>query len=237
VTNRENHSFIIRWYSVRRIVFALILLLPVVVILDGSVPSGIAVGGSYGTIGNLKLYTFSPDDKFHLGFAQPLILPPGTTVEEALLTLGKSLEENYFLKTYSKELISIFFELLAIHQIPTPSRSLRLAVINMIDKDLQAMGSFFQGSTSAQTTFYMLGATFMQPQLNPPLLDGMAVLYNGQMAPRLDHIDLSGILIPKQFARAAKGAILRTEREAEITPRQKAQLASLTDHSRTPLRF
>jgi hypothetical protein len=89
----------------------------------------------------------------------------------------------------------------------------------MVDTDSVAMSSFFQGSTGGQTTFYMLAATFMQPQLTPPLLDGLVLFYNGKILPELDHINLSGILIPKAIEHIVRRAIQRGEREAfTLTP-------------------
>jgi hypothetical protein len=91
----------------------------------------------------------------------------------------------------------------------------------MVDTDSVAMSSFFQGSTGGQTTFYMLAATFMQPHLNPPLLDGLVLLYNGEILPELDHINLSGILIPRAIKHIAKRAIQRGKREAFILGTEK----------------
>jgi hypothetical protein len=47
----------------------------------------------------------------------------------------------------------------------------------------------------------------MQPHLNPPLVDGLVFLYNGEMLPELDHINVEGILIPRLVQRVAKRAI------------------------------
>ena len=69
------------------------------------------------------------------------------------------------------------------------------------------MKYFFQGSGGGQTTFYILAATFMQPHLDPPLIDGLVLLYNGTLLPELDHINLRGILIPRIAQHVAKRAI------------------------------
>ena len=91
----------------------------------------------------------------------------------------------------------------------------------MIDADSEAMSSFFQGSTGGQTKFYMLAATFMQPHLYPPLLDGLVLLYNGEILPELDHINLSGILIPRVIKHIVIRAIQHGEREAFILRPEK----------------
>lgn len=172
-------------------------------------------------VGNVKLYTFSPDHKYLLSYAQPFILPPNTSIRDTVDNLGQYLAGNYFCKTYTSKLTRIHFEVLRIDEIFTPSRPLRIAVVNMVDTDSVAMRSFFQGSTGGQTTFYMLAATFMQPHLNPPLLDGLVVLYNGKILPELDHINLSGILIPRAIKHVVRRAIHRGEREAFILRSEK----------------
>jgi hypothetical protein len=48
------------------------------------------------------------------------------------------------------------------------------------------------------------------------LLDGLVLLYNGEILPELDHINLSGILIPRSIQHIAERAIHRAEREAVI---------------------
>ena len=172
-------------------------------------------------IGKSKLYTFSPDHEYFLGYAQPFILPPSTSIKDTVDNLGQHLAENYFCKTYTSKLTRIHFEILRIDEISTPSRPLRIAVVNMVDADREAMGSFFQGSAGGQTTFCMLVATLMQPHLSPPLLDGLILLYNGEILPELDHINLSGILVPRSIQHIAKRAIHRVEREAVIQGRTK----------------
>jgi len=84
----------------------------------------------------------------------------------------------------------------------------------MVDKNEHAMKHFFQGSTGGQTTFSMLGATFIQPHLAPPLIDGLVIFYNGKTLPELDHINLSGILTPRLVRYVAKRAIQNTKIEA-----------------------
>jgi hypothetical protein len=164
-------------------------------------------------IGNVKLYTFSSNDQYFLSNAQPFILPPKTSLRDALNSLGRHLSKTYFSKTYTNDLTDIHFEVLRIDRISTPTRPLLTAIINMVDVNNDALGCFFQGSTGGQITFYMLTATFMQPHLDPPLLDGLVILYNGKLLAELDHINLSGLLIPRLVEYVAKRAIYKTERK------------------------
>jgi hypothetical protein len=165
------------------------------------------------TIGDINLYTFSSHDQYFLSNARPFPLPADTSIEDALTSLGKHLSETYFVHEHMDPQSKILFEVTEIHEIPNLSDTLRVAVINMIDMESYAMKYFFQGSTGAQTTFCMLGATFIQPQLDSPLLDGLIILYNGKPLPELDHINLSGILTPRLFKYVAKRAISRTKIE------------------------
>ena len=90
---------------------------------------------------------------------------------------------------------------------------MKIAIINMKDDNEYAMKYFFQGSTGGQTTFSMLGATFIQPHLEKPLLEGLILLYNGEALPELDHINLSGILIPRLVKYVARRAIYHSKME------------------------
>jgi len=169
--------------------------------------SGRAPSASSQMIGEVQLYTFSPDHRNLLRDAQPFILPPSTSVRDALDSLGRHLAKSYFSKTYTDKATDIHFEVVRIDEISTQSRPFRIAVINMVDTERDAMGYFFQGSTGARTTFCMLAATFTQSHLAPPLLDGLVLLYNGEMLSELDHINLAGILTPRLIQRVAYRAI------------------------------
>jgi len=158
-------------------------------------------------LGEVELYTFSPDQQYLLSNAQPFRLSPHTSLKDALNSLGQRLAETYFQKTYTGKATKIRFEVVGVNEIVISSRPLRIATVNMVDPDRDAMRYFFQGSAGARTTFYMIGATFMQPHLNPPLLDGLVFLYNGEMLPELDHINVEGILIPRLVQRVTKRAI------------------------------
>ena len=158
-------------------------------------------------LGEVELYTFSPDQEHLLSGAQPFLLSPHTSLKDALNSLGQRLAETYFQKTYTGKATKIYFEVVRVNEIVVSSRPLRIATVNMVDSDEDAMRYFFQGSAGARTTFYMIGATFMQPHLNPPLLDGLVFLYNGEMLPELDHINVEGILIPRLVQHVTKRAI------------------------------
>ena len=175
-------------------------------------------------IGEVELYTFTPNDQDFLSDAQPLILPPDTLLTDALESLGRDLARSYFFKTYTDKQTDIHFEVLSVDEIPTPSRSLRIAVVNMVDTNTDAMKYFFQGSAGGQTTFYMLAATFMQPHLSPPLLDGLVLLYNGKILPELDHINLTGILTPRSVRHVAKRAVHGARRKAVISDHDRRGL-------------
>ena len=158
-------------------------------------------------IGELELYTFSPDPQHFLSNARPFRLPPTTSVEEALEGFGEHLAETYFQSTYTEKATNIHFDVMRIDEIGDPSRPLRIATVNMVDPDGYAMKYFFQGSGGGQTTFFILTATFMQPHLDSPLIDGLVLLYNGEILPELDHINLRGILTPRLAQHVTKRAI------------------------------
>jgi hypothetical protein len=165
-------------------------------------------------LGRVKLYTFSPDDQYFLRNAQPHILPEETTLKEALISLGRHLSDTYFHTIPPDTRTGILFEPVKIQGISYKNSHLKVAVVNMIDNGEYALKYFFQGSTGGQTTFSMIGATLIQPQLNPPLIDGLILLYNGEALPELDHINLSGILTPRLVRFVAKRAIYNTKMES-----------------------
>jgi hypothetical protein len=150
---------------------------------------------------------FSADDQTLLGSARHFPLPPDTTLKTALDALGDHLAKTFFSRGYGNQLSKIHFQVQRIDYLRHRERPLRIATINMVDKGEVAIDSFFQGSRGAQTTFCMLTSTFLQPQLDPPLLDGLILLYNGEALQGLDHIDLSGILTPRLVQRVVYRAI------------------------------
>jgi hypothetical protein len=208
---------------------AILAFMALAVLLNSGCPSnsGKAPLAPSQVIGEVELYTFTPNDQDFLSNAQPLILPPDTLLTDALDALGRDLARNYFLKTYMDKQTDIHFEVLRVDEIPTPSRPLRIAVVNMVDTHRDAMKYFFQGSAGGQTTFYMLAGTLMQPQLSPPLLDGLVILYNGEILPELDHINLMGILTPRSVQHVAKRAIHGGRRKAVISDHDWRELHKL----------
>ncbi|MBN2060858.1 MAG: hypothetical protein JW882_10650 [Deltaproteobacteria bacterium] len=169
-------------------------------------------------IGDRKLFTFISDGEHYLASARPFPLSPETSLKSALDKLGTHLADTFFHKTYLNEETNIRFETVSIHDILVEPRGLRIGVVNMIDEEEFAMSYFFQGSTGAQTTFYMLSATFTQPHLAVPLVDGLILLYNGKVLPEMDHINLSGILTPGTLRNAAVRAIQNTRTEQANVP-------------------
>jgi hypothetical protein len=168
-------------------------------------------------IGEVELFTFSTHQRDFLGTAQPLVVPPSTSIRDALDALGRELATNYFAKTYTGKATDIHFEVLRVGEIATPSRALRIGVVNMVDKEQDAVKYFFQGSAGGQTTFYMITATFMQPHLSPPLLDGLVLLYNAKILPELDHINLTGVLTPRSARHVTERAIQRAKGKVVVS--------------------
>jgi len=105
-------------------------------------------------LGEVELYTFSPDQQYLLSDAQPFQLSPHTSLKDALNSLGQRLAKTYFQKTYTGKVTKIRFEVVGVNQVAISSRSLRIATVNMVDPDKDAMRYFFQGSAGARTTFY-----------------------------------------------------------------------------------
>ena len=210
-----------------RLILTLFVILTTLMNLGCFNDSGKAPIGSSQIIGEVELYTFSPDHQYFLTDAQPFTLPSSTLLRDALDRLGRDLAKSYFSKTYTDKATDIHFEVLRIDEIATPSRPLRIAVVNMVDKNKDAMRYFFQGSAGGQTTFCMLAATFMQPHLSPPLVDGLVLLYNGKILPELDHISLTGILIPRAVQHVAKRAIHGPKRKAVISNQDRVKLRKL----------
>ena len=164
-------------------------------------------------ISEIKVYSFSPDDQNYLKDAQPIIIPAGTPLKKALDSLGRHLVESYFSKTYIGQRTDIHFDVRQIYEIATPTRMLRVAVVNMVDPDRIAERCFFQGSIGGQITFYMIVSMFLQPHLDPPLLDGLVLLYNNQEPPGFVHINLKGILTPRLAFHVASRAITDTQQQ------------------------
>ncbi|MGD9333237.1 MAG: hypothetical protein PVJ53_18120 [Desulfobacterales bacterium] len=155
-------------------------------------------------IGPIASYVFQPDPQEYLTAPQPFALAPEMSPAEALAALGEHLSQNYFNDAAENVAPPIRLEILAVHYLAVPHRTYRLAVINMIDPQEEALQGYFQGSSGGQTTFYMLAATLLQPQLEPPLADGLILLYNNEAFPTIDHVNFRGIVTTEMV-----GAIVR----------------------------
>lgn len=165
-------------------------------------------------IGTIAAFVFEPDPQEYITTPQSFPLAPEMSPAEALTTLGSHLSRNYFNSDPATGSSSIRFEVLEVYRLPVPHRSYRLAVINMIDPQLEAPQLFFQGSAGGQTTFYMLTATFLQPHLDPPLVDGLILLYNSEEFPRFDHINFRGIVTPETVRPVVTNALYRYRQQA-----------------------
>jgi len=160
-------------------------------------------------IGTIVAYVFEPDPQEYLAAPQPFPLSPEMSCAEALTALGTHLSQTYFISNSGRETASIRLEVLGVHRFPVNHRSYRLVVINMIDPEQEALQGFFQGSAGGQTTFYMLTATFLQPHLDPPLADGLILLYNGEEFPEIDHVNFRGIVTTERIRPVVKRALHR----------------------------
>lgn len=149
-------------------------------------------------IGSAPLLTFSVHTEAYIAAPQQMDLPADTPLSSALDHLGKHLSKNYFSKSGQPEPRSLRFVVRAITFVPGGEHPLRVATIDMIDPNQSALVDFFQGSTGAQCTFYLVASTFLQPQRDPPLLNGLLLLYNGKPFPVMDHVQLTEIVVPEQ---------------------------------------
>lgn len=164
-------------------------------------------------IGAIECYVFEPDPQEYIAAPQLFPLSPEMSSAAALTALGAHLSQNYFDSDPSREAPPIRFEVLGVHLLPVSQRPYRLAVINMIDPQLEALQGFFQGSAGGQTTYYMLTATFLQPHCDPPLADGLILLHNGEEFPVFDHINLRGILTPEAIRPVVQNVLYRHRRQ------------------------
>ncbi|MCB2169552.1 MAG: hypothetical protein KQI78_17990 [Deltaproteobacteria bacterium] len=160
-------------------------------------------------IGSMAAYVYASDSQDYLTAPQSFPLDPEMAPAEALTALGSHLSHTYFGGDPDTETLPIRFEVLRVHRFPVAQRFYRLAVINMIDPQLAALQGFFQGSAGGQTTFYMLAATFLQPHEDPPLADGLILLYNGEDFPAFDHINFRGIVTPEAIRPVVEKVLYR----------------------------
>jgi hypothetical protein len=144
-------------------------------------------------------YLFSSDGDRVLSSARPTRFDGDLSETQILDRLGQYLSSTYFAQTPAGEKTNITFDVQEVRRLSIPGKLFRIGIINMIDETEAAKKHFFQGSYGGQATFYMIAATFLQPQNNLPLLDGMILLYNGKAFPEMVHIDFTGLVTPKSI--------------------------------------
>ncbi len=183
--------------------------------LSGDTPKDGIENESSASVYTGDLYVFTPGTERVLEFARLVSRPSCLSVPDALSLLARHLEKMYFFKQPDGEETHIRFVVKNFHFIGVPHRRYCIAVIDMKDEDEVARRHFFQGSFGGQTTFFMIAATFLQAQNDPPLLDGLILLYNGKLFPQMDHIDFSGIVTPKSVRRTVLKVIASSKLKSE----------------------
>ncbi len=159
-------------------------------------------------LGPVALLTFLPDDDHYLIPGHRYPLEPTVSLKNAFQGLADQLNRSYF-NAGRDSAADMRIEVLGLHTIDLPHRSLRVVVVNLHDSRQASWRSFFQGSAGGLSTYYLLAATLMQPQLTPPLADGLVVLYNGEAFPELDHIRFRGIVSAESVRPVVLRAIQR----------------------------
>jgi len=142
--------------------------------------------------------------------AYPLILGDGLTIENVLDSITSVLTRHFQSVSNISSINKLSFEFKHMESLKTEYKTYEIAVINIIDPLEICMKYFFQGSSGGQTTFNTLGTNLLQPNIeNHPLVDGVIILYNGIPMQALDHINLSGVMVPRFFEDAAFHAKIR----------------------------
>ncbi|MDJ0720370.1 MAG: hypothetical protein QNJ04_02000 [Desulfobacterales bacterium] len=168
-------------------------------------------------VGHVELLTFRPDEDHFLTTGRRFPVEPGASLQDALQSLADQLTRSYF-NDGPEPAPGIDIEVIGVHTIELPQRTLRVVAVDLRDLRQVAGRIFFQGSSGGQTTYYLLAATLMQPQLSPPLADGLVVLYNGKKFPELDHIRFSGLVSAESVRPVVVRAIQRRPpRPAEVS--------------------
>ncbi len=165
-------------------------------------------------LGPVELLTFMPDDNHYLMAGHRLPVEPTLRPGDAIQQLADQLNRTYFNAGREPPAAGIRIEVLEIDTIDLPHRPLRVVSVNLHDPQQTAWRSFFQGSAGGQTTYYLLAATLMQPHLDPPLADGLVVLYNGEVFPELDHIRFRGIVSAESIRPVVLQALQRRQPRA-----------------------
>lgn len=131
--------------------------------------------------------------------AYPLNLGNDLTVNEILDSLAELLTKHFRRNDYIPNIQSVSIEYQRSEVLKTNYKDYSLAIVDIIDPKKVCMSYFFQGSSGGQETFNILGSNFLQPSFGQSLVDGVIILYNGSPLESLDHINLSGILVPRFF--------------------------------------
>ncbi len=163
-------------------------------------------------VGEARLLRFAVDPEAFVSVDGSFRFPPHTPLSEVLDGLGRELSEGYF-RGEGGGVVPIRFETRSIVRIPAGPHDLRLATIDMIDPGGNGLGFYFQGSTGAQCSFYLIACTFLQPQRDPPLLDGILLLYNGDRFPVMDHVQLQEIVVPGRVRPVVDRAVFLADGE------------------------
>ena len=157
-------------------------------------------------LSSYPFYYFTPGTDQILENAQPFEIEGKIDRKSVIEKLADHLAATYFAQVDSAP-THIRFELVDLKPIHANHRTYYIATINMQDEKEAGYHHFFQGSFGGQATFAMISATFLQPQNNPPLLDGLIFTYNGNAFPKLDHINFNGIITPRVVERVVFSAI------------------------------
>jgi hypothetical protein len=165
-------------------------------------------------------YYYDNDDVRNESAGNPLILskdrlniPSKAQIREVLDSIVARLTIHFqksieYLNIVGTSKIKIKFK--DLEYIITEKKNYSIAIIEINDPKEICMSYFFQGSSGGQKTYNTLGTNLLQPNIeHHPLVDGVIILYNGIPMQPLDHINLSGILVPQFFEDAGYRAKLR----------------------------
>ncbi|MFW6254211.1 MAG: hypothetical protein ACOC41_04710 [Chitinivibrionales bacterium] len=130
---------------------------------------------------------------------------------QALMAIGKQLSQTYF-GAYGNRHTDISFSVDTIIKLCANTRCLHIGLISIHDPDSVLFSTFFQGSTGGRATYNTLTASFLQPQMSPPLLDAVAFTIDGRFFPEMSHIDLSGIQVVRNLSPRMHRELLQRNR-------------------------
>jgi hypothetical protein len=172
-------------------------------------------GLPYGEVVAGEYWVYLPDHSDNINpndlRVEPVAIDDAADIHSTLDAIAGAVSEMYFSR-YGRRSTSIKVVLDSVHYVWLSTRPIRIGIFDVIDTDSVAMRTFFQGSSGAQLTFDVLVANLVQPQMNPALLDGAIVLYNGELISEMDHIDLSGILTPGMISGEVYAAMKKQRR-------------------------